>query len=261
MSTLRRLFARLRTIVGAFPDHTPAGIDFKKLEHILVYSIRDHQIFQQALSHRSYIQITSNATELSNERLEFLGDSVLNLVVGDYLYRHEPLAQEGTLTKNRARLVNRKALSILANELRLDEFILISPQTTQISDRGMETILSDAFEAIVGALYLDGGFEQARTFIERCLITAVERGTLTFADENFKSQLLEQSQASGLGIPRYVTVKEAGPDHDRTFTVEVFIGNQSYGVGIGKNKKDAEQAAAAHAIPRISERLESEDEE
>jgi ribonuclease III len=258
MSTLRRLLTRLRTIVGAQPEQTLAEIDFKNLERALSYSIRDHNLFQQALSHRSYIQITTNPAGSSNERLEFLGDSVLNLVVGEYLYRHEPLAQEGALTKNRSRLVNRKALSILANELHLDEFILISPQTTQISTRGMETILSDAFEAIIGALYLDGGFEQARAFIERCLKNAVERGMLTFTDENFKSQLLEQSQACGLGIPRYVTVKEAGPDHDRTFTVEVFIGSQSYGVGVGKNKKDAEQDAAAHALPFITEQKESE---
>jgi ribonuclease III len=258
MSTLRRLLTRLRTIVGASPVQTSAEIDFKNLERALKYSIRDHLLFQQALSHRSYIQSTANPAGSSNERLEFLGDSVLNLVVGEYLYRREPLAQEGMLTKNRARLVNRKALSVLADELHLDEFILISPQTTQISSRGMETILSDAFEAVVGALYLDGGFEEAQTFIERCLVAAVERGTLTFTDENFKSQLLEQAQACGLGIPRYVTVKEAGPDHDRTFTVEVFIGSQSYGVGIGKNKKDAEQAAAAHALPRITEQTESE---
>jgi len=258
MSMLRRLLTRLRSFVGASPEHTPAEIDFKNLERALAYSIHDRQLFQQALSHRSYVQSTANTAGSSNERLEFLGDSVLNLVVGEYLYRNEPLAQEGALTKNRARLVNRKALSVLANELHLDEYILISPQTVQISSRGMETILSDAFEAVVGALYLDGGFEQARMFIERCLRTAVKRGTLTFTDENFKSQLLEQSQACGLGIPRYVTVKEAGPDHDRTFTVEVFIENKSYGTGIGKNKKDAEQAAAAHALPRIAEDTASE---
>jgi ribonuclease-3 len=258
MSTLRRLLTRLRTFVGASPERAPAEIDFKNLERALTYSIRDRQLFQQALSHRSYTQISANTTGASNERLEFLGDSVLNLVVGEYLYHHEPLAQEGTLTKNRARLVNRKALSILANELHLEKFILISPQTTQISARGMETILSDAFEAIIGALYLDGGFENARKFIERCLISAVEQGMLTFTDENFKSQLLEQSQAGGFGVPRYVTVKESGPDHDRTFTIEVFIGKESYGCGIGKNKKDAEQAAAAQALPRLTQTTEAE---
>jgi ribonuclease III len=258
MSTLRQFLIRLRNIVGVSPEQAPTEIDFANLERILQYSIRDRQLFRQALLHRSYLQGNTDVTASSNERLEFLGDSVLNLVVGEYLYRHEPLAQEGTLTKNRARLVNRKALSILANELHLDNFILISPQTTQVSARGMETILSDAFEAVIGALYLDGGFENARKFIERCLLSAVERGMLTFTDENFKSQLLEQSQACGSGIPRYVTVKESGPDHDRTFTIEVFIGNDSYGYGTGKNKKDAEQAAAAQALPRLNQNAEAE---
>lgn len=251
MKILRHFLLRLSKLIGAHPEEFFGEIDFNKLEKALHYSIRNKQFFREALFHRSYLQVSDDKTAISNERLEFLGDSVLNLVVGEYLYHREPNAEEGELTKVRSRFVNRKAASIYAHNLQLMDFILVSPPTMQILGRGMETILSDAFEAIVGAIYLDGGYEQAKLFIERCVASAIESRALKLDDENFKSQLLEQSQANGLGVPRYVTINEAGPDHDRTFTVEVFIGKNSYGLGTGKNKKDAEQAAAEKALKQF----------
>ena len=115
----------------------------------------------------------------------------------------------------------------------------------------MEKILSDAYEALVAAIYLDGGFKAAEQFVRRQMIAAVEQRLVITEDENFKSQLLEYSQAEGLNIPRYVTIKEEGPDHDRVFTVEVYVGDEPYGVGMGKNKKDAEQAAAEKALQKF----------
>ena len=116
----------------------------------------------------------------------------------------------------------------------------------------MQTILADAYEALIGAIYLDTGFDHARTFVEETIGRALERGIVIIEDENFKSQLLEHAQAGGLGVPRYSTITEVGPDHDRTFTVEVFIGKVSYGTGSGKNKKDAEQAAAEKALRQLN---------
>ncbi|MBI3766210.1 MAG: hypothetical protein HY277_06875 [Ignavibacteriales bacterium] len=124
-------------------------------------------------------------------------------------------------------------------------------EALSVPGRGMETILADAFEAMIGAIYLDGGYEDAKRFVQGCLLEALTEGTVKMEDENFKSRLLEQAQAGGFGTPRYSTVNEEGPDHDRTFTVEVFIGNVSYGVGHGKNKKDAEQAAAERALQQF----------
>jgi ribonuclease-3 len=248
MQMMRRLFSRLRRIVGAAGTETPVKIDFRRLSDMLHYKIRDERIFYEALSHRSYLQVSNQDDTLSNERLEFLGDSVLNLVVGEYLFNQMADANEGDLTVIRSRLVNRKALSKIAHELGLMNFILMSPGAAQVPDRGLETILSDAYEAIVGALYLDGGYREAENFIERSLLSYLKSGVLKVDDDNFKSQLLERAQACGYGIPRYVTVNETGPDHDRTFTVEVFIGNESYGRGSGKNKKAAEQGAAKKAL-------------
>ena len=248
MKTARRLFSRLRRIIGADKVEQPAGIDFHRLTDRLKYKIRDKNIFYQALSHSSYIQVRNHNNSLSNERLEYLGDSVLNLAVGEYLFHNFPDYDEGELTKIRSRLVNRKALSMIAQELDLLDFILMSPGAAQVPNRGLETILSDAYEAIVGAVYIDGGYSKAKNFIERSLLTSLKRGMLKVDDDNYKSQLLERAQAGGYGIPRYVIVSESGPDHDRTFTVEVIVGNDSYGIGSGKNKKAAEQDAAWKAL-------------
>jgi len=251
MKTWRRFFSSLGKLVGVKESSEQSEIDFRKLEDVLRYSIKNKNLFREALSHRSYLQVSGDKYNVTNERLEFLGDSVLNLVIGEFLFRNLPDAEEGELTKLRARLVNRKALSIIANDLHLSDFLLMSPNAQQLSERGRETVLSDAFEAIIGAIYLDSSFQEAKKFIEQQMLSAIERKLIKLKDENYKSQLLEQSQSVGLGIPRYVTIDETGPDHDRTFTVEVFLGKNSYGIGIGKNKKDAEQAAAEQALKNL----------
>ncbi len=251
MKILRRFFRSLGKLVGANEYSDQFKINFKKLEEVLQYSIKNKNLFTEALSHRSYLQVSGDKYNVTNERLEFLGDSVLNLVVGEFLFRNLPDAKEGDLTKLRARLVNRKALSVIANYLHISEFLLMSPDAQQLSERGRETVLSDAFEALVGAIYLDSNFQEAKIFIEEQLLSALEKKLIKLEDENYKSQLLEQSQSVGLGIPRYVTIGETGPDHDRTFTVEVFLGKKSYGIGIGKNKKVAEQAAAEQALKNL----------
>ncbi|HTK80742.1 MAG TPA: ribonuclease III [Bacteroidota bacterium] len=210
-------------------------------------------MFSEALAHRSYLQISNNESVLSNERLEFLGDAVLNLVIAEFLFQTRTDAHEGDLTKIRSRLVNRKALSVYARDMQLGNFILMSPSTAQMEGKGMDTILADAFEAIIGAIYLDGGFLAAKRFIERHVSTALQKGVVRIEDENFKSQLLERTQSQGLGTPRYMTVSQDGPDHDRTFTIEVIVGNVAYGKGVGKNKKDAEQAAAEQTLQMLPE--------
>ncbi|MDH4069735.1 MAG: ribonuclease III [Ignavibacteria bacterium] len=225
--------------------------NLRNFEQRIRHSIRNEDVFVQALLHRSFLQRMSHVGP-SNERLEFLGDSILNLIVAEYLFHHFPESEEGDLTKLRSRLVNRKALAAYGKELGLFDFILLSDSAAHAGAKGSETIIADTYEAVVAAIYLDGGFEAAQTFVQRQVLAAVKQGTVSTDDENYKSRLLEFSQARGLGTPRYTTVREEGPDHDRTFTVEVFLSNQRQGSGSGKNKKEAEQAAAGEALDHLS---------
>ena len=254
MNFVNRLLALFRRDIRDLAKEGPSQtIDFARLEQTLNYPIQNQSYFTEALSHRSILQISGNESIPSNERLEFLGDAVLSLVVAEYLFHIHPDAEEGELTKIRSRLVNRKALSTYAYELNLGSFLLMSQSAAQVEGKGMETILSDAFEAIIGAIYIDGGYQHAKKFIESEISAALAKQSVKIEDENFKSQLLEMAQSQGLGSPRYSMTSQEGPDHDRTFTIEVYIGNVSYGIGIGKNKKDAEQAAAEKAFRRLLE--------
>jgi ribonuclease III len=225
--------------------------NLKRLQRAIGHPIRDQDLFVQALLHRSFLPRLEHPGG-SNERMEFLGDSILNLIVAEYLYRRFPHAEEGELTKIRSRLVNRKALAAYAKEIHLSDFILMSTSAAQSIGKGSETIMADTFEAVVAALYLDGGFEAVRTFVERRVLAAMKTRSVVTDDENYKSMLLEYAQAKGLGVPRYSIVNEEGPDHDRVFTVEVFLNNIKKGSGTGKNKKEAEQAAASKALKKLA---------
>ncbi len=256
LKELRRKFfpsaagGRNRDSSGRDESITLPPDNIKGLEQALQYRIRNADLFVQALVHRSYLQQTNQHGE-SNERLEFLGDSILNLIVGEYLYRHFPSADEGELTKVRSRLVNRKALVAYSKSVNLSKFILMSHSAQQSMGKGSDTIVADTYEAIIAAVYLDGGFDAAKKFVERQLVEALQNRTVITSDENYKSMLLEFAQAHGLGVPRYTIVKEEGPDHDRTFTVEVSLNGKKSGTGTGKNKKEAEQLAASRALERL----------
>ena len=228
------------------------GFDFAQFEKALQYRPRKWKLFLQALIHRSYLQHTDERWE-SNERLEFLGDAILSFVVAEHLYRTYPEMEEGNLTKLRSRLVNRKILAQRSKNLHLSDFLLLSTSAAQSIDSGSESIIADAFESIVGALYLDGGFAAAKRFIYAALLENPEVFSSAMMDDNYKSALLEYVQARSLGIPRYSVTQEEGPEHDRRFTVEVTIGTQSWGVGSGRSKKEAEQSAAADALERIQQ--------
>jgi ribonuclease III len=257
MEQLRQLIARLfrrpaRPAPVSGDDTHPLFTErLREFERRIDYRVREKDTFMRALRHRSYLQ-HKHYPGTSNERMEFLGDSILNLIVGEYLYHHYPRAEEGDLTKIRSRLVNRKALAAYAKAIGLADFILTSPSASSGPGKGQDTIAADTFEAVIAAIYLDGGFDAARQFVERRVLSALKSGTVVTADDNYKSMLLEYSQANGLGIPRYTIVLEEGPDHDRTFTVEVSLSDGRRGRGKGKNKKEAEQAAAARAIEHLA---------
>jgi len=226
------------------------GFDFVQFGQSIRYHPVRWSLFLEALLHRSYLPTVEDKWK-SNERLEFLGDAILNFVVADHLYRLYPHIEEGALTKMRARLVNRRILANRAREIHLPEFLLLSPSAAQSLDGGSESIISDAYEAVVGAIYLDGGLEEVKRFIDTSLLQNPETCSFALLDENFKSALLEYSQGRSIGIPRYGVVREEGPEHDRRFTVVVTIGGRPMGYGTGRTKKIAEQSAAEDALERL----------
>lgn len=243
--TALRKKRKIRTIAKLFTDKR-----IIELEHTIGCRIKNKLFYIQALVHRSYVE-GDNAPSVSNERLEFLGDSVLNLTVAEFLYNYFPEKDEGFLTKVRAKIVNRSALAKVAMDIKLDEFILIGKNLSRSFKRASKTVLADALEAMVGAMYLDSGIEEAKNFIDRILIQPTIKQGEFLIDENFKSQLLEYAQANKMNIPSYQVVDETGPQHKRIFIVKVEISGREYGIGKGGNKKTAEQNAARAAMATL----------
>ena len=187
----------------------------------------------------------------SNERLEFLGDAVLDLIVGEEFYKMFPDKDEGDLTKLKSFFVNQEALANKARQMNLNQFILLGEGEDQSGGRNRDTILSDALEALVGAIYLDKGLDKVKKFIKQYIINDVKKFRNKPIPINYKSKLLEYIQDTTQTIPKYRIINERGPDHNKTFTVEVFVDGRSYGIGKGKSKKKAEQNAAQAAISKI----------
>ncbi len=209
------------------------------------------QLYEQALTHRSALQEDEAATD-SNERLEFLGDAVLSVIVAEELYSRYPESDEGFLTKLRSKLVNGKTLAACARSIRLGEHLKLSQNMVKTRGRDNRSILSDAYEAVVGAIYLDHGLDAAHEFVNRTLIQSADIENLARTRDNYKSLLLELSQARSWPQPIYEVVSEEGPDHDKTFTMRVLIGIRELGTGTSSNKKSAEQKAARQALERLN---------
>ena len=225
-----------------------AAQDFNDLEQRIGYTIKHRAYFLQALTHRSYLQFAQYPTLRSNERLEFLGDSILNLVIAEYLYNEFDALPEGDLTKLRSRLVSGVALVHHAMDIHLEQFLLLSSSADAALKRGSATLLADAYEALIAAIYLDGGVTSARDFIYRNIITHARRDELMLSDKNYKSMLLEFVQSKKLSSPKYITVSEEGPNHERVFSVDVMVSGLRHGSGSGRSKKEAEQNAAREAL-------------
>lgn len=223
---------------------------FAELESLTGVPIRDKSYYIQALMHRSFLEQNPDFA-VSNERLEFLGDAVLNLTVAEYLFEIYSEEDEGFLTKVRAKLVNRIALAEGAERIGLSKFLLVSKNLSSSFTYGSRTVLADAFEALIGAIYLDNGLDGARNFIQKNLIEPSAKEGEHLIDENYKSQLLEYAQANKFENPIYTVIKEEGPQHNRLFTVQVAIDGQPYGEGKGRNKKSAEQNAAHAAMDKV----------
>ena len=230
----------------------PSGIE-KRLQ----YKFRDKNLLIEALRHSSYVNEISDPYLRDNERLEFLGDAVLNLTVGHILMHNYPDLKEGDLSRSRAKLVNESQLAETARSLRLGDYILLGKGEIQTRGQEKNSILADAFEALIAAIYLDGGFDAAYKIIEKKFQPLKEQ--LDAADNNYdyKSRLQERVQVEHGVIPGYKIIREDGPDHDKTFWVALEVINIQT-EGSGKSKKAAEQDAARKALELIGNKSKSE---
>ncbi|MBC7251306.1 MAG: ribonuclease III [Anaerolineae bacterium] len=226
--------------------------DFERVSGL---TFKDHSLLQRALTHRSYINEHPEFALEDNERLEFLGDAVLDFFIGEYLYHRFPEMREGRLTSLRAALVREEALAQFARELNLGEYLLMGHGEAESGGRERPAVLCAAFEALIGALYLDQGMEAVGSFIRSLIDPEIERILTYNLDKDPKSLLQELSQGELQLTPSYRTVEVRGPDHARQFTVEAVIGGQVYGQGTGRSKRAAAQQAAREALRTLQEEL------
>ena len=221
----------------------------KDLEEAIGYRFRNISLLQNAVTHSSYANERWHNGLLSNERLEFLGDSVLGMLVADYLYRNFPNRPEGELTRMRADMVCEKTLAAAANQIGLGNHLLLGHGEEQTGGRRRSSILADAMESVIAASFLDGGLDAALSIIRRFIL--VEVPVSSFRNEDFKTELQELVQKKKDQTLTYTLLSESGPDHDKRFEVELKLNNEAVGRGIGSSKKRAEQMAAKNALEAL----------
>jgi len=246
---LRKLFGLDKAPEPRVPRPVARDFDLRGFEAIVHYKFRDPERARQALTHRTYLHsLPEKGGGESNERMEFLGDSVVGLVVNEFLYRKFTSLREGELTKMKSLLVSRVILSRTAKLMGLGDFVLLSEAETGSGGRDRASILADTLEGVIGAVYLDGGLEPARLLTERLLLRQVHEILSDANLANYKSMLQEYVQGEFKTHPQYRISSELGPDHEKVFTVEVVVNQKVLGRGHGSNKKEAEQEAARDAL-------------
>lgn len=215
----------------------------------------DPQLLQTAFTHRSYLNESDTLVSESNERLEYLGDAVLELVVSEYLYHRFGDKPEGELTSIRAALVKTTTLAEVAAQLGLGDSILMSKGEAQTGGRTNASLLADTLEAVIGAIYLDKGFDTVRTFLDEHLFVRTDSILENNLHRDFKSTFQERVQSQGHPTPTYQVLAEEGPDHVKTFTVALMVGNRQVSQGQGKSKQAAQQQAARFGLKALDEGL------
>ena len=220
----------------------------KEFEERIGYQFKNSGLLRQALTHSSYANEKHMGKQADNERLEFLGDAVLEVISSDFLFHTYPTKPEGELTRMRASMVCEPTLAFCTKDLDLGKYLLLGKGEDMTGGRERSSILSDAMEAIIGAIYLDGGFANAKEFIYRFVLNDIEHKQLFF---DSKTILQEVVQGKSEGSLSYHLIREEGPDHDKKFVVEAKIGDRSYAQGSGKTKKAAEQEAAYHTLLKL----------
>lgn len=223
-------------------------MDFSTFETKIGYSFKDKRLLETAFTHRSYLNENRAVGREHNERAEFLGDAVLELVVTEFLFAKYPDRPEGDLTAYRAALVNTQSISDAATKLGMNEYLLLSRGESRDTGRARQIILANAFEAMIGALYLDSGYQTAKDFIAKQLFHKTDEVVAQRLWQDAKSKLQEISQELLGYTPTYEMVSQSGPDHDRKFVVAAHLGSERVATGEGKSKQESEQAAAGKAL-------------
>lgn len=223
-------------------------MDFTEAAKKLGFTFNNIALFTEAMTHRSYINENRAISTSHNERLEFLGDAVLELAATRFLFDRFPQKPEGDLTAYRAALVNTVSIAGVAESLGVNDMLLLSRGEAKDTGRARQIILANAFEAILGAVYLDQGYETAEAFLKKHLFPKIDAVIEKRAYQDAKSRFQEIAQEKKGITPSYKTLAEEGPDHDRVFTVAVFVGERQIASGTGKSKQEAEQSAAQAAL-------------
>ncbi len=259
LESLRRSAAKLFSVLKRGVSRNVANRtaaereNARQVQKYLRYRFKNPDYLITALKHRSYVYSREQSGVHSNERLEFLGDAVLDLVVGEFIFNRYPRRREGQLTQLRSTLVNRNALAREAREMKLGRYVLLSSGEARSGGRFRHSILSDAYESVIGAMYLDGGLQPVRRFLYRTLFQSLREKQPADADHttNYKSALLEYTQGEGIGQPVYRVDSAVGPDHDKVFTIKVYVSGNPVSTGMGTSKKNAEQDAARQAVEQL----------
>jgi len=248
------LIEKLKDILSLKNNSKTKQINHDKMirgiQRLLGYPVKNKELFLEALAHRSYVE-TFHDIPKSNERLEFLGDSILGFIVGKFLFENFPGENEGFLTKYRSYFVNKNALAKTAREMELENLVLYNKRFIKPDSEGLNTVLADCLEALTAAVYFDAGMEKTEEFVRRWIIDPHFDQTKNFVDTNYKGQLLEYSHAHKIAPPVYKILKEEGPAHKKKYVVQVKVGDKILGTGEGNNKKNAEQSAAKEAFLKL----------
>ncbi len=232
-------------------DNARRHLELKQLSEKMGIAFEDVSLLHKALTHTSYANEFKMYTVEHNERLEFLGDAILDAIISDELFRRYPNLPEGELTKARAAIVCEGSLADSAHTLDIGPYLLLGRGENASGGRERTSILADAFEAIIGAIYIDSGLESCRTFVLKYLGTDLDKITFGHYSRDYKTLLQEVVQQKPDQHIQYVLVNETGPDHNKEFTISVAINDEVFGIGIGKSKKDAEQKAARQALTKL----------
>lgn len=232
-------------------NNSDPSIKIDEIEKRIHYKFQNTSLLTLAFKHKSYLNFSQEKSYYSNERLEFLGDAVLDLLVTEYLYKVFPTDNEGSLSQKKSVLVSRSVLGKIMQTLLLGQFLLLDKGEEKTGGKSRHSNLANLFESILGAVYLDGGFEKASNFVYRFLLVESDEYLTKESYQNFKSGLLEYSQGNRWGVPFYRVIDEIGPDHDKIFHIEVSVNNRWKARGKGASKKKAEQEAAKKLMKTI----------
>lgn len=220
----------------------------KELEQKIGYRFRNFSFLEQAMMHSSYTNEHRMEKYRCNERLEFLGDAVLELISSEFLFRQSPKVPEGELTKTRASMVCEQSLAMCARDIDLGSYLLLGKGEEVTGGRFRDSVTSDALEALIGAIYLDGGFTNAKEFIHRFILNDIEHKQLFYDSKTILQEMIQSRQTGALS---YEIIKEEGPDHNKSFEIRALMGEEEIGRGVGRTKKAAEQVAAYNGILKL----------